>query len=176
MAKKLYLFVVFIFLIFNAQGVVGQRQVMKTSIKGLVRDSISKEALPFVAVFLKGSDKGGLTDENGEFSISTSVNFINVSISTLGYKDKEVFVNKGKDNDIIIDLVPSGVSLKEVVVKPKREKYSKKNNPAVEFVEKLMARKRMYDPKNHEYYNYDKYEKMNFGLNDFSEEQKKKWI
>lgn len=94
----------------------------------------------------------------------------------MGYEEKEIFVNKGKNNAFVVDLVPTGVVMKELVVKPKKEKYSKKNNPAVIFVEKLMARKHMYDPKNHDYYNYQKYEKMNFGLNDFSPEQKEKWL
>ncbi|MDD2961296.1 MAG: DUF5686 family protein [Muribaculaceae bacterium] len=164
-------------LLFN--GVVAeaqQRSPIRTNIKGVVRDSLTREGLPFVAIFLKGSDKGALTDENGNFAISTTANFISLNLSTIGYNEKVVFVNKGKDNNVVIDMVPTGVALKELVVKPKKEKYSKKNNPAVDFVQKLMDRKRMYDPKNHEYYNFDKYEKMNFALNDFSEEQKKKWL
>ena len=76
----------------------------------------------------------------------------------------------------MIDLVPTGVALKEVVVKYKKDKYSKKNNPAVIFMEKLRARKKLYDPKNHEYYSFDKHTKINLGLNNFSEEQKKNWI
>lgn len=175
MLKKVFVFATALFIILFC-SIDAQSQVKRTSIKGVVRDSLTQEVLPFVAVFLKGSDKGTLTDEDGQFDISTTANFINVSISTIGYKEKEVFVNKGKDNEIIIDLVPSGVALKEVVIKPKKEKYSKKNNPAVEFVEKLMARKHMNDPKNHDYYNYDKYEKMTFALNDFSEDQKKNWL
>ena len=73
-------------------------------------------------------------------------------------------------------MVPTGVALKELVVKPKKEKYSKKNNPAVEFVKRLMAKKQDFEPKNHDYYNYNKYEKMTMGLNDFSEKQKKNWF
>lgn len=153
-----------------------QHSISPTTIRGIVRDSISREPIPFAAILLKGSDKGLLTNENGEFNLTTSTNFINLRVSTMGYKEKELFVNKGKENDLVIDLVPSGIALKEVVVKYKKDKYSKKNNPAVIFVEKLMARKRMYDPKNHDYYSYDKHTKINLGLNDFSEEEKKKWV
>ena len=94
----------------------------------------------------------------------------------MGYEEKVCFVNKGKENEIEVLMKPIGVALNEVVVKPKKEKYSKKNNPAVAFVEKLMKRKHLYDPKNHDYYSYHKYEKMNLGLNDFSEKQKKNWM
>ncbi len=153
-----------------------QHSISPTTIRGIVRDSISRQPIPFAAILLKGSDKGLLTNENGEFNLTTSTNFINLRVSTMGYKEKELFVNKGKENDLVIDLVPSGIALKEVVVKYKKDKYSKKNNPAVIFVEKLMARKHMYDPKNHDYYSYDKHTKINLGLNDFSEEEKKKWV
>ena len=152
------------------------RPLARTNIKGVVRDSLTQEPLSFVAIFLKGSDKGALTEEDGTFEISTTSNFISLNVSTIGYDEKEIFVNKGKENDLVIELIPTGVALKELVVKPKKEKYSKKNNPAVDFVQKLMDRKRMYDPYNHDYYTYDKHEKMNFALNDFSEKQKDKWL
>ena len=74
----------------------------------------------------------------GKFAVSVRDNFLNVRFSTLGYREKTVFVKKGAENDLVIDLVPSDYVLKEVVVKPKKEKYSKKNNPAVEFVKKLI--------------------------------------
>lgn len=160
----------------TSAGVYAQHPISPTTIQGIVRDSISLEPIPFAAILLKGSDKGLLTNENGEFKLTTTTNFINLRVSTMGYTEKELFVSKGKVNDLVIDLVPTGISLKEVVVKYKKDKYSKKNNPAVIFVEKLMARKRNYDPKNHDYYSFDKHTKMTLGLNDFSEEQKKKWV
>ena len=153
-----------------------QKPVVPTRIKGLVVDSLTREPLSYTAVFLKGSDLGVQTDENGSFDLTTKVNFINVRVSTMGYTPKEIFVNKGSDNDLLVELVPTGVALQEVVVKPGKESYSKKNNPAVAFVEKLIARRQMYDPKNHDYYSYDKYEKTTFALNDFSEKQKDKWL
>ena len=153
-----------------------QHAIPKTVIEGIVRDSITQESLPFVAIFLKGSDRGIMTDENGKFTITTGVNFINLEVSTMGYQTKNVYVNKGESNRVVIEMVPTGVALKELVVKPKKEKYSKKNNPAVEFVKRLMAKKQDFEPKNHDYYNYNKYEKMTMGLNDFSEKQKKNWF
>ena len=152
-----------------------QREVKPTHISGLLVDSVTNEPLPFAAIFLKGSDKGTMTDENGKFEINTTVNFINVSVSLMGYNHKEVFVNKGERNNITIQLVPTGVSLSELVVKPKKEKYSKKNNPAVAFVKRVMAKKKQYDPKNHPYYSFDKYYKLTCGLTGFNNE-KESWI
>lgn len=152
-----------------------QRDVKPTHISGLLVDSVTNEPLPFAAVFLKGSDRGTMTDENGRFEINTSVNFINVSVSLMGYNNKEVFVTKGESNNITIQLVPTGVALNELVVKPKKEKYSKKNNPAVAFAKRVMAKKKQYDPKNHPYYSFEKYYKLTCGLTGFSND-KESWI
>lgn len=59
------------------------------------------------------------------------------------------------------------VDLQEVVVKPKKVKYSKKNNPAVDFVNYLRKEAKKHDPANSDYYSYDKYEKTLIALNDF---------
>lgn len=177
MLRQLLKYVIYVMLIiFSSANIYSQHPVAPTTITGIVRDSISHEPIPYAAIFFKGSDKGLLANENGEFNMTTSTNFISLSVSTMGYKEKEVYVNKGKTNELVIDLVPTGVALKEVVVKYKKDKYSKKNNPAVIFMEKLRARKKLYDPKNHEYYSFDKHTKINLGLNNFSEEQKKNWI
>lgn len=174
--KFLSYILLLVFTALATNSIFAQHALPNTIINGCVKDSITKEALPYVAIYLKGSDRGIMTDGDGKFSITTSVNFINVEASTMGYKTKNVFVNKGEENNIVIEMVSTGVALKELVVKPKKEKYSKKNNPAVEFAKKLMAKKRDFDPKNQEYYNYEKYEKMTMGLNDFSEKEKKNWF
>ena len=177
MLRQLFKFIMYVLLIiFSSANIYSQHPVAPTTITGFVRDSVSLEPIPYAAIFFKGSDKGLLANENGEFNMTTSTNFISLSVSTMGYKEKEVFVNKGKTNELVIKLVPTGVALKEVVVNYKKDKYSKKNNPAVIFMEKLRNRRKLYDPKNHDYYSFDKHTKINLGLNNFSEEQKKNWI
>lgn len=177
MLRQLFKLIIYVMLIIvSSANIYSQHPTAPTTVKGMVIDSISHEPIPYAAIFFRGSDKGLLTNENGEFNMTTSANFISLSISTMGYKEKEIYVDKGKTNELIIELVPTGVALKEVVVNYKKDKYSKKNNPAVIFMEKLRDRRNLYDPKNHEYYSYDKHTKINLGLNNFSEEQKKNWI
>ena len=60
-----------------------------------------------------------------------------------------------------------GVTLKEVVVKRTKEKYSKRNNPAVDFVNRIRRARSANDPRRNDFYNYRKYERMTFGLHDF---------
>lgn len=162
--------------LFVVLGIKAQPSSSHTVIKGVVIDSISREPLPFALITLEGSTVGAQSDEEGKFELSTSSDFKSVNVSYMGYSTKNIAVSKGKSNSIVVELVSEGVSLQEFTVKPGREKYSRKNNPAVAFMEKLRDMKDEYSPKNHDYYSYDKYEKMNFALNDFSEENKNKWI
>ena len=148
----------------------------RVEIRGFVQDSITHEGIPYAAIFLKGSDNGVLTNDDGSFKFVTSSRLTSLEISTIGYEKKEVSLRNVELDEMIIELVPTGVAMKEVLVKPKKEKYSKKNNPAVIFVEKLMDRKHQNDPKNHDYYNYEEYERISLALNDFKEEQKDNWV
>ncbi len=148
----------------------------QTTIKGLVIDSISQEPIPFAAIFLIGTDRGALSDENGQFNIVTNSKFEKVQASAIGYDKKDLFVNNGNTNNLKILLAPVGVALSEIIVNPKKEKYSKKNNPAVDFVKRIISSKKTNNPKNNSYYNYDKYEKITLALNNFSTEQQKGWM
>ena len=152
------------------------RHKNRVEIKGIVQDSLTQEGVPYVAIFLEGSDNGVLTNDDGSFKFVTSSKLTNLEISTIGYDKKKVPLKNANLDSLIIDLRPTGVAMKELLVKPKKEKYSKKNNPAVIFVEKLMARKHKNDPKNHDFYNYEEYERISLALNDFKEEQKNNWI
>jgi hypothetical protein len=73
---------------------------------------------------------------------------------------------------VVVDTISfenaKGRDLKEVVVKPKKNKYSKKNNPAVALMERVRKDKSEHDPHNLPFYNYDKYEKMVLALNEFN--------
>jgi hypothetical protein len=54
-----------------------------------------------------------------------------------------------------------------VVVKSKRRsKYSRKNNPAVELMKRVVEAKRRTDLENHDFYSYDKYQKITLAVND----------
>jgi hypothetical protein len=67
----------------------------------------------------------------------------------------------------------SPITLDAVVIKPKREKYSRKNNPAVRFARKVIEARDRYDPRRrHAYFSYERYEQLFFALNDFEPRKK----
>ena len=176
MAKtvKAYLLVLLLVVSFPV-ALMGQEIDGYTHIKGVVTDSVTGEAMPYAQVFLIGSQTGALTNEQGGFTIITGVNFEKVRVMVVGYQTKEFKVPLGKYTELNVKMVPTSVMLNEVIVR-KTAKYVKKGNPAVAFVEKLRARRKMYNPRDHEFFNYDKYEKVSFGLNNFNTESSRNLI
>ena len=141
-------------------------------VNGLVRDSLTKETLPYVSVYFKGTVDGNVSDKNGKFSIHTNSNSRVVVASMVGYKDKNIRLkNVTTPQNIVIDLAPVSYDLTEVVIKPKKEKYSKKNNPAVDFVSEMIKNRNLSDPKNHDYFSFEHYEKMSYALDNFTKER-----
>lgn len=162
----------FVFLLISLIS-VWMANAQNTIIKGIVTDSITGEALPYVSLIFKGTTLGTATDGDGCFSFSASATGRILQVSYLGYDTKEVKIIQGKTNDLKIQLVPNGITLNEVVIKPKKEKYSKKENPAVAFVKQVIALRERNNPRNHDYFQYDQYEKMIFAMNDYQPKPKK---
>lgn len=139
-----------------------------TSVSGVVRDSITGESLPFVSMIFKGSTIGGTSDLDGKFNLQNDKNLVILSVSYMGYTSKEIHLKAGQKNaDMEILLAPSTVQLSEVVIKPKREKYSRKNNPAVELMKKVVAHKDSNRITDLDEYQTECYEKMTLSLDKF---------
>lgn len=69
----------------------------------------------------------------------------------------------------IPDTLAEVVNLDEVVVKPRKEHYSKKNNPAVDFVTRIRENAGLGDPYQKDNYNYERYERITIALNDIAD-------
>lgn len=160
------------FLVLLFVGVVFGMKSQNTILKGLVTDSITGELLPYVSLQLDGTTTGTITDDYGEFYLSTPAKSNKLVVSYLGYATKEVPITSGRNNQLKIELVPEGITLSEIVIKPGKERYSKRENPAVIFVRNVIASRESNDPRNQPYFTYDQYEKMVFAMNDFEPKPK----
>ncbi len=145
-----------------------------TKISGKVIDATTKEPLPFVNIVFLGKSIGTITDYTGEYSIRTEWASNEIAASFLGYKNQINTVVIGKSQVINFELQPSKVNLDEVVISAKRKRYKNKNNPAVALIRKVIAKKKLNRKENLNYYEYDKYEKNEFDLNNITEKFKKK--
>ena len=153
--------------------ITGMANGQNITIKGLVTDSITDEGLPYASLILKGTSIGAATDGDGNFSFFAPSTGGLLQVSYLGYDTKELRITPGRTNELKIQLAPSGITLGEVTVKPGREHYSKKENPAVAFVRQVINRRRSNDPRNHDYFRYDEYGKMIFAMNEYQPKPKK---
>lgn len=134
---------------------------------GVVVDSITGEPLPFAnLISSRNSRENRVANENGAFIITTK-NADGWLVSYTGYQPKTISFEDGV-TDIHVRMSPIPTDLKEVVIKPKKEKYSKKNNPAVDFVNRLRKESKNHDPLKEDFYSYDKYEKTLLALNEFN--------
>ena len=144
-----------------------------TLIKGSVTDASTGEPLPYVSLIFKGTTIGTSTDDYGQFSLSTSTPGDSLEISYLGYDTQKVKIRPNRVNDLAIKLVPSGITLNEVIIRPGKEKYSRKDNPAVRFVRQVIALREQGDPREQPYFQYDRYEKIVIAHNDYQPKQRK---
>ncbi|WP_245832378.1 DUF5686 and carboxypeptidase-like regulatory domain-containing protein [Massilibacteroides vaginae] len=156
-----------IWVIFFLGVQVGALFAQSTPIKGVVADSITGEKLAYVSILLEGTSIGTTTADNGTFSLNVPSKKSVLLISYLGYREKRINIVPGKSNNLKIELAPSTINLNEIVIKPKKEKYTKKENPAVLFIRKAIEAKEYSDPKNHDFFSYNKYENIVLALNQY---------
>lgn len=145
-------------------------------VQGVVTDSLTKEPLPYTSVYLKGTTEGGMTDNNGRFSFKTYRPEATLVISAVGYNEYVRLIHPAKSSKFNIALSPATYALDEVVVKPKRERYKKKDNPTVEFVRKMIEHRDDYSPDERDFWKRDRYEKMTFAINNFDSLKQQKWL
>ena len=144
-------------------------------IKGVVTDSLTNEPLMYITVQYEGKGVGAITNAEGEYQVETRKGWDELMFSAIGYITKRVKLTP--DTKVLnVQLAPADVMLSEVVVKPKKEKYSRKNNPAVDFMRKVIANKKALKLEENDYYQYQKYEKMKMSINDVTPEKMEKGI
>ena len=86
----------------------------------------------------------------------------------MGYKPKTITINASTPEVLNVKLKPDTRQLAEVVVKSKRAHYSRKNNPAVELMKRVIAAKKRTNLENHDYLSYTKYQKLTMAINDIT--------
>jgi len=151
---KQILFSVFLFFVamVNAQTKVG----------GIVKDQTG-EPVAFANVLFKNSTEGTITNDNGRFYMESDNNHDILVVSFIGFENMEIPLASRVNYDMDIIMVEAAEQLNEVVLIS--GKQSKKNNPAVDILRKIWAKKRENGVRKFKQYAFDKYEKVEFDLN-----------
>ncbi|MEQ3358530.1 DUF5686 family protein [Phocaeicola vulgatus] len=148
--------------------------VSAQNIQGVVTDSLTNEPIPYLSVFYEGKGVGSITDNDGNYKVEARKGWNKLTFSAVGYVTKVVNIIPGVTKNLNVRMRPDDIMLDEVVVKPKREKYSRKNNPAVELMKKVIAHKKNNKLSENDYYQYNKYQKITMSLNDVTPEMLEK--
>ena len=150
---KKYLIYIFAMLI-AATSAIAQT----TKVKGKVTDASTGEPLPFVNIWFPGTTIGVTTDFDGQYTIETRHNVPAViKAEMLGYETLEHKVTVGGFTQANFSLTPYSFALDGVTVKADDRKIKA-------FMHKVIERKKINNPDNHESAQGKVYSKMELDI------------
>lgn len=152
------------------------------TITGVVVEEATGDTIPFPSVQYKKERIATSGNAYGHFSVKR-LNGEKLTFSAVGYQELTILIGPNTPSEMRITLKTDTKQLKGVTVKSKRSKYSRKNNPAVELMKRVIAAKKRTDLANHDYYQFNKYQKITLAINNIKpselENEKlknKKWL
>lgn len=154
------LFAALVLLITFSVNVLGQK------ITGVILDASTGDSLSLAGVTYKERKVSTIADLDGKFTIAR-INGATLSFSCMGYKEEKVNITKATPSRLTIKLKPDTKELNEVVIKAERKRYVRKDNPAVELMKRVIEAKKESRLENHDYFMYNKYQKLSMSLNDY---------
>lgn len=128
----------------------------QTVIKGNIYDEQTKEPLAFVHVIFNNNEKlGTITDINGNFAFRTNERLTSLTCSYTGYENHSLeLINTNFKSSLAIGMKATSVQLKELVI-------SAIGDPgALRIMRKVIANKKLNNPKNIPSYSYNSYNKV----------------
>lgn len=103
------------------------------SIQGTVK-TISGETLPFASIYIKGTQKGTISDENGFYKlVDVSAGKTTVVVSSQGFRknSKTITVKVNQKNVVNFELYEDMLGLDEVVVSATRNRVERRKTPVI---------------------------------------------
>src|SRR5210317_456589 len=134
----------------------------QTKVSGTVKDT-DGFPIAFANVLFPGSTIGTITNDDGSFYLESEQTQTQLSISFIGFETATLLLEKQTNYDLKIVLEAAAEQLQSVTLVSGNQ--SKKNNPAIDILRKIWAKKRSNGLGKFNQYAYDKYEKIEFDLN-----------
>ncbi len=134
-------------------------------VSGIVVDE-QDEPVPFANIIFKGSTQGTISNENGTFYLESDDTYPELEVSFVGFETRLIPL-EAVNMDLRIVLSETHNQLDEVTLYT--GKMPKRNNPAVDILKKIWRKKRRNGLYLYDRYEFDKYEKIEFDLNNIDE-------
>lgn len=138
-------------------------------VTGTVLDAKTRKPVDYANVFYDGKGVGVTADERGRFIVSEHEGWNILTVSSLGYVTQTVRLQPGRTKNLTVRLEPQPRELATVTIESRKTRYSRKNNPAVELMRRVIAHKRSNDLHSQPYVSFSKYEKMTFSINEVTD-------
>ena len=106
---------------------------------GVVTDLTTAKSLEYISVYFKNTASGCITNYKGEFFVKDSSGADTLVVDAIGYEKIYIKLKAGQNTGMKIQMKPANIRLTEAVVRPKKERYRKKDNPAIEYTAKAFA-------------------------------------
>lgn len=143
-----------------------QSDSLAGKVYGETLDAETGDYLSYVKIQYANSTKQYASDLFGNFQLPRR-NRQQLVFSFLGFKSQTVTITEKTKMPLKIKLKPDTRMMAQVVVEGKRKKYSRKENPAVELMRRVIAKNKESDIKElYDYVKYDKYRKLTIAMND----------
>lgn len=161
--SRCWLWMVFLYLVLAGSTGVAQQRI----IRGKVVDASTGETLPLVHVLITGTRQGITSDLDGHFELKIADTVKSIEFSMMGYETKHYRL--GRSSNIKVTLRPTAHNLQSVTITDKRtrKRYKRKNNPALELAQQVIAHKAQNHVSHIPYYDLDHYSKTNMAFDDF---------
>lgn len=143
---------------------------LRAQLTGYVIDETTGDSIPYASVTYKGHNVAVVSNLSGRYSIARHEGW-QLTFSAVGYTPQTITINAKTKARVDVRLKQDTRTLKEVTIKTKRQRYSRKNNPAVELMKKVIEKKKQTDLSNRNFYQYNKYQKITLALNEITEEK-----
>ncbi|WP_027444409.1 DUF5686 and carboxypeptidase-like regulatory domain-containing protein [Segatella baroniae] len=154
----------------------------RAQLSGVVTDAATGDTLLYPSASYKGHHIAVSGNAQGRYSIERHEGWV-LTFSAVGYQSRNITITEKTPQTLNIKLKPDTKTLAEVVVRQKRGRYSRKDNPTVELMKRVVAAKKKTDLANHAYYQYNKYQKITLAVNDIQPSDidsgffaKKQWL
>ncbi len=146
------------------------------TIRGYVVDQQTGDSIPYISAVYKSNNVSAAGSSSGVFEIARHEG-LTLTVRAVGYKSRRIKIGKNTPDELHVTLIADSKRMDEVVVRAKRRrKYSRKNNPAVELMRRVIAAKKVTDLENHDFYQFDKYQKITMAVNNITPDEMEKGI
>ena len=140
-------------------------------LKGVVVDAETGDSIQLASITYSKSKEAFAANELGKFDIPRRGKQY-ITFSAVGYNSQRLFVDDDIPGHIRVELKSDSRHLSQVEVKEKKRKYSRRENPAVELMRRVVAANKANDlKKTHDFFRYTNYQKLTLAVNDVNPDE-----